>query len=108
MMCFTEASAAPEAVAAHARSICAALVDAPSTCLCCTIIALPPSVSNGDNGIICLPASSIPPNMDAFPADDDAVAAVPPKKLVYAAVAAEPATEATPLFPWLLEEATAN
>ncbi len=106
-----------EAVAAHARSICAALAGATSICLCfcccCIIIALPvlPIVSNGANGIIiCVPASSIPPSiMDACPADDeDAVAAIPPKKLVYAAVAADPATEATPLFPWFVEEATAN
>ena len=61
----------------------------------------PPSDSSGANGMI----SSIPPN--ECPAVD-AVAAVPPKKLVYAAVAAELATDEAPLFPWLTDEETAN
>ena len=48
--------------------------------------------------------------MGAFCPPDTAVAAVPPKKLVNAAVAAEPVAETTPtpLFPWFTDEATAN
>ena len=106
-----------EDVEAHARSIiCAVPVEVISTCLCCccccccAIIAPlgPPSVSIGVNGMICLPASSIPPNIIGACLPDAAVAAVPPTKLVNAAVAAEPVAEATPLFPWFTEEATAN